>query len=569
MHSPLTSEKYSCSKFVQASSLSGFTRLEHVEMRIPIIYSEDMELYTLFGQRATAGTNGNNGMKGGKGGMNGKLVLHSLSEPVKSLTENIKGKNGASGKGGRAGKGGRHGSNKTFSCRHFTAAMLFWKVNIKHLYTTTTGFAENGYKGVDDFYEIDGYNDEVELEAYAKIVTAYKTIIFKAPANSWSRHESISFLKMLSSNKTILDLYRLEDFVNEFETMNETYKISTANPDWPIFYEILLNSLTSWRNTSMIDIDNGKSLNLISKIQEQLTMMQKERDELLATVTTETTSVTLLEDTTMEEQLQSFTEMDSLVYVTEADLNTDTEASSSTVVDSMIEDITEMDTKTNTDEDISVDSDFPTVASISYDEYDWVNEMHSYQKRKKRHVEPVSVPETVHNSYRSSATKPLSFISSTFNWIQTKTKNLFMVEKPTITSNAGIAQLSHHNIATNHEKTFKESGSVKDGLHFSVANFNPTILLLDLLVRKFTKTKANHCATTDTPHVWLEAQAIALTITEECEQLFITKGCHSAENSFDVMELQKHIMAKVLKDGPGQVSEIRNAAIDFVKAYRV
>ncbi|WP_341823712.1 ankyrin repeat domain-containing protein [Wolbachia endosymbiont (group A) of Agelastica alni] len=115
---------------------------------------------------------------------------------------------------------------------------------------------------------------------------------------------------------------------------------------------------------------------------------------------------------------------------------------------------------------------------------------------------------------------------------------------------------------------FKPSGVntiLEMGDHYlSQVDFNGTIMLLDLLIRKVTGQK--YISTVDQSIFPLEAQGYALNITKEFEKVVEQAGLKSGVSmhrlNIDYMEMQKEITRKVMSGKFNEISGILNSYVE-------
>jgi GTPase SAR1 family protein len=161
---------------------------------------------------------------------------------------------------------------------------------------------------------------------------------------------------------------------------------------------------------------------------------------------------------------------------------------------------------------------------------------------------------------RNSAARPQSPIRSLLNWVNTKSKNFLS----NIEASLWFVH-KHHEPLLQPSLTWKPFGNQLNG-NFITTNFNPTIMLLDLIVRKFTKTKYIDSEVGFEEH--LEAQACAINIIAECEDAWdvLQQQFGVLEPTFDFVVLQQQVMKRlVINNGENYAEAVRKTAINIVR----
>jgi hypothetical protein len=180
--------------------------------------------------------------------------------------------------------------------------------------------------------------------------------------------------------------------------------------------------------------------------------------------------------------------------------------------------------------------------------------------RKKRSITNKSMVEE--NYLTSSASTKSSIIHNIITWIG-KTGNSLVQ-----TLNVGFKS---DKVSGLHESTGLAmagnsfSFGSRNNSAFFTFDFNATLILADLIVKKFS-TPIRAPTYADPNLLWLEAQASSLNIVEECENLFIQVHKENNEQfNYDFSFLQKEIFDKILQlDDMNDLGSVRKEALEMI-----
>jgi hypothetical protein len=143
---------------------------------------------------------------------------------------------------------------------------------------------------------------------------------------------------------------------------------------------------------------------------------------------------------------------------------------------------------------------------------------------------------------RNSASRPRSPINTLFRWISGQSQMVFQMMDWRSSHKTHLLLMSTDDESLTHP--------------FSGYDLNSSLLLFDVLLRKFFKTKHQSESGVEMDERW-HAQANALNIVAECEAL--------GGRSFDYAGLQQDVMQKLLASSSDQVHVVREEALAIVK----
>jgi hypothetical protein len=445
---------------------------------LPILYSEQRSIYSLFGRPGEDGENGQHGFKAGKGGPVGSVQLFSLREPSKINIVSKKGKDGLPGKGGRGGEGGVNGADIEIRCTYSTTWMLAGKIYFDLLQKIEHGKAKDGIDGLNDYYGTVLPKEAVKIDSPAKVISLYKSFAFNHINNPLLGNGIKKFLQDLSVNPKILNLYSSTDFSNELQMLEQDYELS-VNKTNPLPYQLLLSAV---ENFEIAEKTLGK-----------------------------------LEDLNVLKQLQ-----------------------------------------------LEISSKLPVKSENS-------EEPHGFWKDKDEasctRSEIGTLSDDCVSSLHSSATQTTSMLNRAMHWTNNVARRLFSAFQSSDHHLATIVEPAEK-LVSHHVDYF--NGSVKYVSFTGSVIINPTILLLDLLVRKITKVKPTYPAAAfeNSFDSLMDAQSAALAVVEECEILMRTTGGEDAVENFNFPQLQKEVMAEMMQqDTESGFAKIRNEVLSNFRGF--